>query len=391
MKILILGFGKTGKAVYDFLKKRDYDLAIYDERTIEGLPVPYYSYARLKEELPLFDLCVRSPGVSRKSRGYLLAETLSEKMISDIELALPYVKSKHIVAVSGTNGKTTTCRMIGALLRQKYRVYVLGNIGQPLIEKAEEILPDDIVVLEMSSYLLEKTVSLHSEVVVLTSLSPNHLDGNHNVEGYYASKKRILFLRPRLFLCDENAARILKVEGKKAKDTAFAGGFSKINAVNLARAAEVARFYGLSEDEIQKGIGEIHLDPYRQEIVARKGGTVFVNDSKSTSSEATNCCLSACEGKRILLILSGRFKGCRIDEIDLRLAERVYAYGEIAALLPECVRKRSSLREILEEIRSEPIEGGYVVFSPGGSSFDRYRSYEERGKEFNLLVDELWS
>lgn len=390
MKILILGFGKTGRAVYDFLKRRNGDLAVYDRKETD-LPVPYYSYARLKEELPLFDLCVRSPGISRKSREYLLAETLSKKMISDIELALPYVKSRHIVAVTGTNGKTTTCRMIGALLQGKYRVHLLGNIGRPLIEKAEDIRPEDIVILELSSYLLEKTTSLRSEVAVITSLSPNHLDGNYNEEGYYASKKRMLFHRPELLLCDENAARILKVEGTNAGISSLTAGWSKVNAINLSRAIEVARFYGLSEEEIREGIERIRIDPYRQEVVSEKAGMVFVNDSKSTSSEATNCCVSAYEGRKIVLILSGRFKGCRIEEIDLSPLERVYAYGDIAKLLPEKVRKFDSLREILEDLRENPIEGGVVLFSPGGSSFDLYRSYEERGKEFSLLVNELWS
>ena len=184
-KLLILGFGKTGHCVFNKLKNK-YDTYVFDRNKIFKEDIKYLSYEDLKNKLPLFDLVIRSPGVSITSEEYKLACLLSKRVYNDIEYILSSIKTKNIVCITGSNGKTTVGRMISTLLKSKYHVHFLGNVGEPLISKIDEIEKDDILILELSSFNLENISSLKSKVSIITSLSSNHLNAYDNLEMYLA-------------------------------------------------------------------------------------------------------------------------------------------------------------------------------------------------------------
>ncbi len=391
MKILILGFGKTGQAVYNFLSKYDYDIFIYDQNYLNIDRGKYYSLDDLKKELPLFDICIRSPGIKRTSEVYHLGEILSKKIVSEIEFSLNFLKTKHIIGVSGTNGKTTTCQMIKTLLDEKYRTFLLGNIGTPLINYVDLINESDILILELSSFILENTSSLTCEVVVYTSLSENHLDGVENISIYYGSKKRLLFQNPSLLVCDSSTQKIFKIRQHNLNYLCnYRFKLNKVNQKNLNYAIEVANFYHLNHNQIQSGIDKIKIDHYRQEIICKSKLFIFVNDSKSTSIDATNSCIDQFEKDRKILILSGVFKSDDVNKFNLNKVNKVYCFGQISKLFSNNVIKMSSLEEILIDIKNTVKEKSIVLFSPGGSSFDLYKSYQERGEHFNILVKKIW-
>jgi len=154
MRILILGFSLSGKSAYELLKD-NHNVYIYDKKKINM--DNYFSYYRLKKELPYFDLVIRSPGIKQTSKIYQLAVSLSKKVISEIELGLSYIQDNYIIGVTGSNGKTTLVNMLYHALSKNNRVHKLGNIGVPLTSKIHEIKKDDIVILELSSFQLENT------------------------------------------------------------------------------------------------------------------------------------------------------------------------------------------------------------------------------------------
>lgn len=387
MKILILGFGKTGQAVYDFLIKRNEEVYVYDQKVIDI--ENYYSYDRLKEELPFFDLCIRSPGISKLSKIYLLCVNLAKKIVSDIEFSLPYIKSKHLICVTGSNGKTSTCLMINHIMKKRVNTYLLGNIGEVLISSVDKIEENDIVIIELSSFMLEDTYSLRPEVAIITSLSPNHLNETISLETYYASKKRLLINGFDNIICDNKTAEMMNINDYNFKfyNIDF---FNTVFNKNANLAIECCKYYGISEEESRRALLDFNLPNYRQEVIKISNGLTFVNDSKSTSSDSTNSCLEEYVKQKRILILEGIFKGNNISEFDLDKVDVIYSYGEISALLPSFIIKKDTLKEILIDIYDRNYSSHVVIFSPGGSSLDLYKSYIDRGEEFNKLVNLIW-
>ena len=200
MKILILGFSKSGRASYELLKDNN-QVYIYDKKKLKV--DNYYSFTKLKKELPFFDLVIRSPGIKQTSKVYQLALILSKKMISEVELGLSYIKNNIIIGVTGSNGKTTLVNILYHLLKDKYTVHKLGNIGTPLTSKIKEIKKGDIVILELSSFQLENTSLKFIDYGIITNISSNHLDSVFSKEIYVASKLKLINLSKNIYLPQE--------------------------------------------------------------------------------------------------------------------------------------------------------------------------------------------
>lgn len=391
MNILILGFGKTGRALYSFLKKKNFNISVYDQKDVSNEVDNYYNYQRLKKELPLFDLAIRSPGISLLSKEYQLVYLLSKELISELDFSFRYIKTKKIIGVTGSNGKTTTCKMLEHILKTKYRVFLAGNIDVPLISIVDEVGKNDILIVEVSSFMLEDTRKFVFENIVITSLSPNHLDQVGHIENYYASKKRVIMNLENInhLYCQKEVADKLNIYKKDYQEQDYHLINSLTYNQNLNKVIEVSRYYGIELNEIRKIIKSYKFEKYRQEIIYNDKQLMIINDSKSTSSESTNFALEEYKIYPINLILSGNFKGENISEIKLKLAKKVYSYGAISKLLPDFVIKKNNLEEILVEIKKD-FKKGVVIFSPGGSSFDLYNSYKQRGEHFEMMVKKLW-
>lgn len=389
MKILILGYGKVGQALHKFLEKSNNQIYIYDQKDLSNELENYYSYEELLKSMPLFDLVIRSPGISILSKVYQLAKLLSKEIKSELDFASKYLKTKHIIGITGSNGKTTTSLMLKTILEKKYRVFLVGNIGIPLIEVVNKINSDDVVIIEVSSFMLEDTSDIIFESIIFTTLSPNHIDQCGNIYNYYISKKRIFFNRVQNLICNDEILKLLKLKFQTIGVNHYHLYNSIINNINFDNAMSLGEIYGVSFNEVVNDMIKFNQIKYRQEIIYQNQDITIVNDSKSTSTEATNYCIKQFENQRIILILNGIFKSENISEFALDKVYKIYSYGKISSLLPNFVIKKDSLEDILLEIKGNE-KNVVILFSPGGSSFDLYHSYIERGEHFTNLVNKIW-
>ena len=389
MKILILGYGKVGQALHKFLEKSNNQIYIYDQKDLSNELENYYSYEELLKSMPLFDLVIRSPGISILSKVYQLAKLLSKEIKSELDFASKYLKTKHIIGITGSNGKTTTSLMLKTILEKKYRVFLVGNIGIPLIEVVNKINSDDVVIIEVSSFMLEDTSDIIFESIIFTTLSPNHIDQCGNIYNYYISKKRIFFNRVQNLICNDEILKLLKLKFQTIGVNHYHLYNSIINNINFDNAMSLGEIYGVSFNEVVDDMIKFNQIKYRQEIIYQNQDIIIVNDSKSTSTEATNYCIKQFENQRIILILNGIFKSENISEFALDKVYKIYSYGKISSLLPNFVIKKDSLEDILLEIKGNE-KNVVILFSPGGSSFDLYHSYIERGEHFTNLVNKIW-
>lgn len=377
MKILILGFGKSTSKLLKFIDKVD-EVFIFDKEKGN------IDYSYLENHLPLFDLTIRSPGIPINSKIYILASLLSKKVVSDIEFLCSKIKTKHIIGVTGTVGKTSTCKMIYSILSKKGRCFLLGNIGVPLGEEIELIQEEDYLILELSSFELENTSSLNLEVAVILNMSENHLDATFSEVTYYASKKRILFSSPKLIIINQKLKQYFSSYSYKEIDE---DKYINKDDYNKEVAKEVARFYRLEEKEINLELNNFKKDDFRNKEYFYKGRRI-VNDSKSTCVASLKNSLSIYSNEKgRIIILGGIFKSRGEDSIPIKDNDLLFTFGkdgkkflkfhkgEYYSSLEEVIKRISSLKNNLD-----------IIFSPACSSFDQYSSFLERGEEFDFLI-----
>ena len=197
MKILILGFGLTGRELYKYLvNKGEKDIYITDKNKIEVQNAKFLSIKDLYKSRLYFDICLRSPGIPIQSEMYLLASLLSKEVINDIEFSYRELINKNIqyICITGTNGKTTLTKFIGHCLSavQDKSVYILGNIGVPMCSIINDIKDNSICVLELSSFQIENLKYFKSDYSLITNISPNHLDVVLNYDFYKTSKLKLI-------------------------------------------------------------------------------------------------------------------------------------------------------------------------------------------------------
>ncbi|MGN1295466.1 MAG: Mur ligase family protein [Bacilli bacterium] len=382
MKVILLGYGISTRSIEPFLQ--DDEIYIYDEKIIDDKR--YISLSDIKERLPLFDLCIRSPGISSQSEIYLLMKYLCKEIISEIEFGLRRIKTSHIIAVTGSNGKTTLVSMIYHILKNKYRTFMLGNCGIPLTSKIENILEDDYVVLELSSFQLEDTYSLNFEIAIITNLEENHLNKVYSKDVYFASKLKLFNYNSKYKIYENNNKGLNVFQKSEQNYHIFDNSILNKHACTTIM---VGKLLGLKEKEIINELSSFSIPKYRQEKI-EKGAYLFVNDSKSTSVSATNACLEEFKNEKRIIILgginkSGSFKNLKVNEDDI-----IYSFGKDGEEIQKEIGGLyfSSLEEVMLHIKI--VKGAkIIIFSPGCSSFDQYINYKHRGEHFNRLID-LW-
>ena len=388
MRILILGFSLSGKSAYELLKD-NHNVYIYDKKKINL--DNYYSYYRLKKELPYFDLVIRSPGIKQTSKIYQLAVTLSKKVISEIELGLSYIQENYIIGVTGSNGKTTLVNMLYYLLSKNNRVHKLGNIGVPLTSKINEIKKDDIVILELSSFQLENTYRNIFDIGIITNILDNHYDSVFSKECYIASKLKLVNLSKVIYLPNELLAyqksrkNIIKVNNLREYTNL---NLNKYNQIYWNIACDIARKFNLNENDIEESKYFFKMDHYRMEKILTKGNLTFINDSKSTSISSTNACLDVYNDRPRILILGGIDKKENFSKIKKQNKDIIISYGKSKLkIFNSCGDMYfETLDEVIKYINKTYKKKYYVVFSPACASFDQYSSYIERGEKFNKLI-----
>jgi UDP-N-acetylmuramoylalanine--D-glutamate ligase len=390
------------------------------------------------------DLVVVSPGVPTQANILQQSRRAGIPIYSEIEAASWFCEAP-IVAITGTNGKTTTTSLTGHLFRTAFdgtdrEVIVAGNIGYPFSDYVRDARPEDVVVLEVSSFQLDHVDTFQPRVSVILNITPDHLDRyNHDFNAYAQSKFRIFaqqgegdtvvynaddelvreYVRHQAarpdtftalgisierpvergaFLSDDTIQFRMKNRNHSlmpASDLALRGPH---NLYNSLAAAVSARVMEVQDDTIRQSLSSFEGVPHRLESVAEIDGVLFVNDSKATNVNAVWYALESFD-RPIVLIAGGRDKGNEYNALKPLVRERVrgvVAIGESADTVmgelgaeSECATRASTMEDALHKARSLAQRGDVVLLSPACSSFDMYENYEERGDTFRRLVMNL--
>ncbi|MEW6543507.1 MAG: UDP-N-acetylmuramoyl-L-alanine--D-glutamate ligase [Nitrospirota bacterium] len=388
------------------------------------------------------DLIVISPGVPFRLPSLEAARRRGVAVIGELELASRFL-SGPIVAVTGTNGKSTTATLAGLFLKESgKRAFVGGNLGTPLCEAALACLragtatPYEYVVAEVSSFQLETVERFRPWLAALLNITTDHLDRYDSLEDYVAAKARIFENQTGqdvalLNLDDERVAGLARLVrarkmGFTVRRAGLAGGegawlqgdrlmvtiggkaeevcrrnelrlLGSHNVANVLAASVIGALCGCPAGAMRRVLGTFPGLEHALELVRERQGVKFVNDSKGTNVDATVKALESLDAP-VLLIAGGKDKGgdfARLREPVLRRAKRVILIGEAAPRIREALRgwervaQAGSLREAVEQAAREAGAGDVVLLSPACASFDMFRDYQDRGRQFKELVNSL--
>jgi len=343
------------------------------------------------------------------------------KVVGELELGWRLVPNEFI-AVTGTNGKTTTVELIGAMHRAAGApVAVAGNVGTPVTSLAGTVQPDTTIVCEASSFQLEDSIEFAPEMAVFLNFAPDHLD-RHGAESAYLDAKLRIFANRRPSDVAVVHEGLTELPGVPADAICFGDGpdcqmrleggrllwrdeplidvsemrlRGRHNLDNAMAAAAVCLARGLSADAVRASLREFTAGPHRMEQVAEIRGVTYVNDSKATNAAAAVAAIESFDGG-VHAILGGSRKGVGFGDLAGAVARRCagcYLIGEAAADLEATLRPTGVPLEMCGDLsravaraaeRAEP--GGVVLLAPACASFDQYRDYEERGEHFRSLV-----
>ena len=345
------------------------------------------------------DLVVISPGVPLNSLCVNWAKEYNKLLISEIEVA-SILCPAQIIAVTGSNGKTTVTTLIGKVLAAAgKKVFVCGNIGNPFCAEVEKMGNDDFVVLEVSSFQLETIKDFKPKIAIILNLTPNHLDRYNNIREYLDAKKRIfLNQRPGDFLVLNAFDPLLHSIAMEAKSEVVF--FTKEEGANpnQSAVAAVSKILGIKLKLVQKVFQEFKGIQHRLEEVAEINGVKFINDSKATTADSAIWAISnVCSP--IILIAGGRHKGIDYRVIlDAAKGKVIHAFliGEAKDIIAAdlcgggfSIEKVNTLKEAVGKAYHRARPGYAVLLSPMCSSYDMFTDYEERGRAFKKIVLDL--
>lgn len=420
-RVTIIGAGLTGRATARFLVGQGARAFVSELNVLaqeikaefETLSVAYEESGHTDRALQKADLLVLSPGVPLDLPIILKAKRMGIPTLAEIELAYQFCKSEKIIAVTGTNGKTTTTRLIGDLLSAAgHKVIVAGNIGLPFIGRLEKIGEDTLVVLEVSSFQLEGISSFKPHISIFLNFAPDHLDRHENLERYFAAKCRIFEnqtvkdfavvnemlplpqdMSPRVFAFNKELER----ESNSSKCESLKD-IGKHNLENLSAALTASRLIdrgiNLSLIDVKKALAF----PHRMEFVDEIDGVKFYDDSKATNVAATMAAINSFD-EPLVLILGGKDKGVDYLPLGKLILERdikeVLLMGEAREKIARELRRVGyqrfrfvkGLREGVE--LAHQLKGGVCLLSPACASFDMFANFAERGKLFKQEVSAL--
>jgi UDP-N-acetylmuramoylalanine--D-glutamate ligase len=372
---------------------------------------------------------VKSPGVPREAAVIATARARGVPVLGEIELGWRLLPNEF-VAVTGTNGKTTTVELLGHIHREAgLPVAVAGNVGTPLTSLVGSLDPAATVVCEASSFQLEDTTAFAPDAAVLLNITPDHLDRHSSFEAYVEAKRGAFKRQPPEAIAVMEADERTELGGQ-ARRVRFGGtpefradlelrfpwlrwGRKRLvrwdelgipgphNTLNGAAAAAVCLARGLDPDAVRAGLRSFRGVAHRQELIAEVDGVAYVNDSKATNVRSTEIALLAARGAgpTVHLILGGRTKAQDFAPLTLLVGVRcatVHLIGEgageiAAALAPTGVplHEDGDMERAVHAARTAAKPGDTVLLSPACASFDQYPDFEARGEHFRTLVEQL--
>jgi UDP-N-acetylmuramoylalanine--D-glutamate ligase len=353
------------------------------------------------------DLLVKSPGVPGESPLPSAARANGIPIWSEVELGYRLLRNPFM-GVTGTNGKTTTSELLGAMFRAAERpVAVAGNVGRPVTALDGALEDDAWVVCELSSFQLEDVHRFRPRVGVLLNLEPDHLDRHGTFDAYRVAKLRLFenqteadfAVIPRGFGAIPGGA--MHVEFAASDDLPAEPLIpGEHNRENAAAATAAARAAGIAEAAIAEALRTFRGVEHRLELVAEVDGVRYVNDSKATNTAAARRGIAAYAGQPLRLILGGSLKGESFDELAESLPPSVRSIDLIGEATDQLAfalgragrvyRRSGDLATAVGAAAGEAEPGDVILLSPACASYDQFRDYEERGEMFRRLVGDLW-
>ncbi len=344
------------------------------------------------------DLVVISPGVPCDAQPILWAKDFAKPVYAEIEIASMLCPGQ-IIAVTGSNGKTTVTTLIGNILKAAgKRVFVCGNIGNPFSGEVELMRQGDFVVLEVSSFQLETIRNFKPKIAVIINLTLNHLDRYNNMQEYLAAKKRIFMNQDNFdFLILNGQDALLRgIASQAASKVDFFTGESGLN-LNQSAAFKVGQILGIDKQKMLNVFNAFKGLEHRMEEVAVINKIKFINDSKATTADSAIWALNSISSP-VILIAGGRDKGIdygAIVQAAKNKVKQVVLIGEAKDKIAAClngaftVEKADSLQLAVNKAYSFAGPGFSILFSPMCSSYDMFTDYEDRGRVFKKIVLEL--
>lgn len=442
-KVLVVGLGRSGVASAFFLQEHGARVIVSDSK----------SEAQLQTEVPALldrgisietgqhgertfrdqDLIVVSPGVPSDQPQLQHARTLGIPVIGEVELAFRFLQGK-VLAITGSNGKTTTTTLVGEILSKSgKKTLVGGNIGTPVISLAGQSTADGLVVLEISSFQLESIQQFRPWIAAILNITPDHLDRHHTFQAYVDAKVRIFENQQAgdfaVLNADDPTCVALKDKAKgpllwfsrrqRVENGAFLIGDQIIfrqngqeqpvlgrsdiqlkgehNVENVLAAVAMTMVAGCSAQQVRQAVKEFRAVEHRLELVSTINGIAFYNDSKATNVDATVKALESFPGN-IHIILGGKDKGSDYSVLNPLLrerAKRIYLIGaasdKIASQIQSAaaVVRSGTLERAVRQAFDAAKPGDVVLLAPACASFDQFENYEHRGRVFKELVQSL--
>ena len=422
--------------VTDLRSKKDLTASV---RALNGLPIAFKLGGHDETDFRNADLIVANPAVPRSSPYLQIAESAGVPITSEICLFVQRCPAP-IIGITGSSGKTTTTSLLGEMLRRKdKRTRIGGNIGGSLLDELDLLHADAPVVLELSSFQLDRLGDLlwSPQIAVITNFAPNHIDIHGSLQSYRRAKQQIVMHQTKSDWTivngeDPEVSRwagagqrvVFAVEGegdvfvREGKIQHAIGGETRTvcpvdtlslpgrhNLANALAATGAAVISGVSEKNIADVLQTFQGVPHRLEQVAKINGVLYVNDSIATSPDRTRTALMAYDDRRIVLIAGGYDKGIAFDNLGVTIAEKVAhlivmgetgdaiaAATEIAAATAKGktnIHRVENLEEAMDCATTLAQSGDVVLLSPASASLDQFRNFEERGERFREWVEKL--
>ena len=444
-KIVILGLGKSGRSLAHSLKKAGAQVFAWDdqEKARDNAQKEGISLKNIETiEWKTIDYFLLSPGIPHRYPAPHPAVTQAQmanlKPLSDLEILVNSRPLAHYIGITGTNGKSTTTTLIGHILKESgASVDLGGNLGIPVME-LQSLDATGVYVLEVSSYQLEISPSLHFDVSVLLNITPDHLERHGGMEGYIQAKTLIyknstqqdtlvisvddlpcltiyealkasgaVKLRP-ISTCKILPEGVYVKEGQLYEDGRFVADLTNLSTLqgahnwqNIAAAYASLRSFGLTSEMILQGLVSFPGLAHRQQIVTQFENLTFINDSKATNAEAVAKAMLCFKDRPLYWLLGGRSKEGGIESLKpfFPFIEHAFLYGEAASSFALTLGKDvpHTLCQTLQEATEKAITlalkekkpNAVVLLSPACASFDQFQDFEARGEAFCSYVREL--
>ena len=397
-KILIYGYGISGKACFHYLKKKN-KVFIYDDNKKN---IPYVTKKKI---------IIISPGIDKKKCG--LSKFIKKndyKTITELDIFyLNNLKNKKIT-ITGTNGKSTTAKLIYEIIKKNNKdVRLGGNIGKPLLFE-KNINKNTLFVIEASSYQIEYSKYFRSDIAAILNISPDHLERHQTFSKYINAKLKLIKNQNKNGLTFINKSNLKflsnkKINSKIIKVKKFPQEINNIknqyfknlnNLNNLSFAISISKKLGLNKKKTEIAINSFKGLPYRQQIIYKRRNLQIINDSKSTSFSSTNQLLKSY--KNIFWILGGLPKKGDHFTLEKKYFKNIkaYIYGKNKNFFQRKLKNkipfknfkdiRHALFGVLKDLKKEKDKNFNIVFSPCSASFDQFENFEKRGEFFNKML-----